>query len=216
METREHSSFGEKARNHFAMVLGNSLEKLNMGDIPRDQNGILRVLSVGCGHGYDAGAVLAVFPRSAYKGIDIDEEIIESAKRLNSDIDTERVEYLKEDAQNVANEEKNKYGLVIIRNPQPGGTSIQTMREELSYQDKSSGLDAYRLWKDIIHSSIEKTANGGYLFITTDLYVDKQKIEEILDEKNVKHSTLFNKESPPPGVTLSDATIIIGQVRKSK
>ena len=57
-------------RQYFEGILASCFEDAK-DQFPLDENGKLNVLSVGCGNGFDAGAVLMYFPNSVYKGIDI-------------------------------------------------------------------------------------------------------------------------------------------------
>src|SRR3989344_4308698 len=103
-------------RQYFEGILASCFEDAK-DQFPLDENGKLNVLSVGCGNGFDAGAVLMYFPNSVYKGIDINGSLIKSASDFNLDLDQDRVEFVQEDATEVGDNEKNKYGLIIMRNP---------------------------------------------------------------------------------------------------
>lgn len=214
MEGKKDTSIVEEARIHFEGALRSYFKNFD-NEPPRDNGGILNVLSVGCGHGLDAGGVSRVFPKSKYKGIDIDPDLITSAKRFNSDLGSYPAEFVQEDAVIVPDGERNKYGLVIIRNPQPGGT-IKDIMDDINSQSSSARRSATDLWKTILNSSMEKAVDNGYLFITTDIIDDEQMIKEFLDEKKVQYWELRNPEIPLSGMVLRDSVIIIGRVKKSE
>lgn len=158
------------------------LQNLDDGRLPREK-GILQVLSVGCGLGYEAESVLSIFLNCHYKGIDINGNLVKLAQEINDDLPSERAEFIIEDAIRIEESEVGKYGLVIVRHPQLQGTFLTN----------SLYGGSRDTWKQIIESTIKKISHKGYIFVTIDGkkerdimldYLREQGIEVLVNEKN--------------------------------
>lgn len=204
MEEHGHQELStrEAVRNHLATTIRHYVANLDNGRLPRDEKGQLRVLSVGAGFGYEAGPIVDMFPNVSYKGIDSNMELVNGAQRMNADI--AGAEFVLEDAREVSQEERERYGLVLVRHPQVLGESALAQQQtslEASIQD----------WKAIIGTSVQKVAPGGYIMLTTDSLVEKEGIEKYLKEYGI--SVLFqeeNRASQPSGIPHRDSYVIIG------
>lgn len=169
--------------------------------LPKDGDGVLQVLSVGCSFAYEAQPVISIFPNSHFKGIDTDQTFIDGANTVNRDLPSEQIDLVVEDARETSEEEKDRYGLVIMRHPQVGGSDFE-------------GKGSVKDWRQIIESSIQKTTPQGFIFITTQADNETRLITKYLKENNV--NVLFNNpnlflDDAPTGLSFRDPNIIIGQ-----
>jgi len=115
------------------------------------------ILSVGCGLGYEAEPLLRIFPNAIYTGIDIDSDVIHGAGKTNKDL------YGRYQFQTLDARDKDAFGskpwdIVILRNPQVGGSNFDTSKKSTSKDD----------WYKIIINSLEALVKGGTLFISVD------------------------------------------------
>lgn len=168
------------------------------GLIPRDKNGVLNILSVGCLIGYEAGPFLTL-GKVHYKGIDIKEDGLELARRSNSDLPSESVEFVFEDAREVKEEDQGKYGLVFMRRP-----------PILKHLYPNESVDP--TWRKIVYASYEKVSSQGFIMITTYSQLEAQKCIELLKGKRISIITDRQNKALPSYQTedIEDYWIIIG------
>lgn len=168
-------------RVHLEQTMRYYLQNLNDSRLSR-KKGALRVLSAGCGLGYEAKPVLSIFPNAHYRGIDINDGLIMGAKDVNRDLPPEQVELTTEDAAHLEESEIGKYGLIIIRHPQLRGTLLN-----------NSLYGSHDMWKNIIESTLKKVSSDGYVFTTVDDeeerdimldYLKEQGMEILVNERN--------------------------------
>lgn len=199
-------SIREKYRGRIEKTLTHYLKNLDNGRLPRDDKGELRVLSVGCGFGYDVKPVLDSFPNSLYKGIDNNVGLISGARDLNLDVGGESVHFEVEDASQVDSSEAQAYGLVLIRHPQVLGTTIIGSGRKV---DQGS-ID---IWREILKASAEKTKKSGFIFVTTDSEYEEEKILEYLQENgiNVLVQELNRITEDSTGLPHTDLYVIVGK-----
>lgn len=142
------------------------------------RNQELNILSVGCNFGFETKPLLDIFSNSFYKGIDIDERIIEAARRFNEDVGMthmNRFDFEVGDLTNIKSFGNKPWDLVIVRHPQVLKGILGAV---------SSPED----WKTIILNSIDSLANKGIIFFSSDT---QEEINEILQnlgysEKNLE------------------------------
>jgi hypothetical protein len=113
-----------------------------------------RILSVGCMFGYEAKPILDIFPRATFKGIDINDLFLKSARILNSDL--VNVEFQKGDATKREVFGKEPWDIVLIRHPQVKG----------EYFSENKNKDLANNWRTIIENSIRSLSPNGALFVS--------------------------------------------------
>lgn len=111
-----------------------------------------KILSVGCGFGFEAEPLLKVFPKAKFKGIDNDERIIRAAIRTNEDLTG--VEFQVEDARKIEAFGTEPYDIIVVRHPQVLG--------EIEYGDNLA-----QDWYKILQNSMEALKPGGIFFVST-------------------------------------------------
>lgn len=179
------------------------------GQLPRDSQGILKVLSVGCSFAYEAKPLVDLFPNTHYKGIDFPSA--RAGMLTNSDIPVGSAEFAGEDARLLDEQEKEKYGLVVIRHPQVAGTLGEITQEDMQTIKSSTELKVVPYWQDIIRASIHKIAKDGYIVVTTDTPTEQERTARFLQQNGI---TIF-EEGENKASTISgphrDSIIIVGQ-----
>lgn len=198
----------ETRRAHLQRTISYYLKELDDGRLPRDQNGVLSVLSVGCMFGYEAKPVLDIFPNAHYKGIDIKEELIKGAREVNKALPSEAVNFAVEDARIIDEDEREKYGLVMLRHPQVKGAQIRKDEENTP-----------EVWRHIIASSIAKVVTGGYIFSTVHDQEEADLVRRHLLDNNVEVTLVQENLASDPdqkGLIFPDAVIIIGHKKAGK
>lgn len=194
----------ERQRARIEKTLSYYLKNLDNGRLPRESDGRLNVLSVGCGFGYDAKPVVDVFPNSTYRGIDNNTAHISAARRLNQDAGAS-VQFEAQDATEIPASEKGKYGLTLIRHPQVSGETI--------IGDDAVLPGNVEVWRNIIKASVEKTKKQGYIFATTMSVEEDKKIVQYLEENGVE--VLINLENAVKedarGLPFKDTYVMVGK-----
>ncbi len=207
-------------RIHIGKTLFHYAEKLPDGRFPRDKEGVLDVLSVGCAFGIDSKPVLDVFANSRYTGIDL--QYADNAAFTNSDVLlSDRAEFLLEDALKVSSTEENKYGLVVIRHPEVFGDELMVMVYAMSTLERGTFNDfSTRIvpsWRQIFASSIQKLTLGGYMFVTTTNENEQTAVESLFKDNNMsiliseknRASAFRSKYSVGPG--FGDQFVIVAK-----
>ncbi len=193
----------ERQRARIEKTLSYYLKNLDNGRLPRESDGGLNVLSVGCGLGLDAKPVVDIFPESTYKGIDNDTSHISAARRLNKDAGV-RVQFETEDATEIGSEEE-KYGLVLIRHPQVLGETVIGATAVLP--------GAVKIWGDIVKASVQKTKKQGYIFASTDSVEENEEIVQHLEANGVKVMINFENavKEDTTGLPFRDSYVMVGK-----
>lgn len=157
--------------NEHRESLGKTFEKYLKTEV-KSQNP--RILSVGCGCGFEAEPALRIFPNAKYKGIDINEESLGLARDINEDISQAVFEIA--DATKKGSFGDKPWDLVILRNPQ--------VPKEIDQE-----------WSEIIKNSIEVLKKDGIIFVTTSSEREKVIISQYLGrfDKNLK--IIVNEEN---------------------
>lgn len=150
----------------------------------------LKIVSVGCGFGYEVEPLLDVFPNSTYKGIDINPSFKKGAANMNSDIDQDRVQFEVGDEREPGTLGEKRWDIVFVKNPQVRGSNFP--------KEYGSVADRQR----IIRSSMNAVSQNGILFITAQTKEEKDilktyfaypKYKIVIDTKNrVTQSTDTN------------------------
>ncbi|OGH51299.1 MAG: hypothetical protein A3H17_03955 [Candidatus Levybacteria bacterium RIFCSPLOWO2_12_FULL_37_14] len=187
-----------EGRRQFNKVRNYYLQPLNeQGLLPRDGNGILHVLSVGCGFSAHEAVPLQKLGNVQYKGIDISPRRISSAECSNLDVDPECFQV--EDARKIVSKERNRYGLIVMKNPQV----LDDPEDDLG--EKS--------WFQIFKSSCKKLSPNGYIFVSVDdplyerayakTYLERLGVKIVIDEKT--------RALPSDNLSTEDYWIILGK-----
>lgn len=129
-----------------------------------------RVLSVGCGFGYEAEPILRTFPDGTYTGIDIDEDVIHGAKRTNKGVDKAVFEVA--DATERKGFGENPWDVVILKHPQALGS--------ITYLNSSTYGKMDTEWGKILDNSIDATKTGGIIVATASSEQELELIGEHL------------------------------------
>lgn len=190
----------EASRNYLSRTFADYLGNLN-DRLPRDSNGVLQVLSVGCGIAEEAKAFAnqEVFSNAHYSGMDNDDLMLQNAEFFNRDLSLDRATFVKEDVRAITDEKKGIYGVVIIRNPRiiPFG---------------HGQADPHFI--DIIKASCQRLAANGYIVVTTEEQSRLEMITQVLEENNIQiqlgEENRFHEEAPLQQAH-KDYHLIIGQ-----
>lgn len=173
----------EHYRENLKSVFDHYLRPL-VGDPDRN----LRIISVGCGFGYEAEPLLKTFPNATYTGIDIKADRIDAAREFNADLGGKCV-FETADAGEKGAFNKGPWDMVVVRHPQVLG-SIGSIRDPNLQED----------WVSIMENCISALNKGGVLFISTDTGVEREQILEwinthsneikiVTDERNIHPSS---------------------------
>lgn len=212
----------EQERIHIGKTLFHYVTMLPDGRFPRDNNGVLDILSVGCSFGIDSKPIIDVFTESRYKGIDIDLNSIKMARRYNSDVSLfGRAEFVEEDATKIDPSEEGKYGLIVVRHPQVFGDMLEAIVYSISALEHRTFSDVRTRivpnWKQIFESSFQKLAPDGYMFVTTGNKGEREAVAAIFEDNNIE--TIINEKNTASsfkpsyfiGEDINDQYVIIGR-----
>lgn len=151
----------------------------------------LRILSVGCGGiASEAKPLIELFPNAQYCGIDIREDCIRGAGRVNES--KERAVFAVEDACDPKAFGDRPWDVIIVRHPQVRGSIRDTSEQSLR-----------RDWATIFTNSMNALTKGGILFVSTDdllerelvvHYVADKQLEVILNEENAFGGGIFHSD----------------------
>lgn len=142
-------------RQHFTRVLTNQVLPYLPPTIPRENDGKLAVLSVGCGFGYDAKPIIDTIPDSTYLGIDTAKRSIDYANMFNPDLMQDP--NIRFELQNIHDLDAKQFGIVVLRHP-----PVYGFRKELAARGESVG------WEPELNASLTHLRDEGLLFITTE------------------------------------------------
>jgi trans-aconitate methyltransferase len=182
-------------RNNYRSELGETFNYFLKNEVKNQPN---RILSVGCMFGYEAGALLNVFPTAEYIGIDIDENYIRAAKAINNDLS--KAEFHFGDARKKETFGENPWDIIVIRHPQILGTII-----------KESNLA--KDWQVIFKNSMSSLKPGGSMFISTSSKQERDRVIKYINSSEDKMIITVNSEnefSKSIG-TFQDDFVIISQ-----
>lgn len=137
----------DEYRRNLAKAFSNFLERAISGNVKR-------IISVGCGFGYEAQPLLKLFPDAYFLGIDTNKDLIDGAKSTNSDLPSADFQVF--DGRNLSSFNEAPWDIVILRNPANRDTIIA------------------------IENSLKVLRKGGIIFITTDTISEMEKIADLL------------------------------------
>lgn len=130
----------------------------------------IRVLSVGCGWAPEATA-LSEFSNIYFEGIDTDDKALLGARSLNGNIPAER--FREANALNPASFGDEPWDLIILRNPQIGGSI---------WWQGYAAMD--REWKIIIENCIENLSPKGYIYVGSVNGDEAERVRDFLRRFN--------------------------------
>jgi hypothetical protein len=143
-------------------------------DIPRDAEGKISILSVGCGIGVEAEPLLRLVPDSTYLGIDNDSSMVWIGSTSHRDITLGSPPQF--DTQDILTfDPGQKFSMVVLRQPPVGGDRVSIAR----YGHVIG-------WEDEADASVAHLADNGLLLVTTERedyyawllrYMEKQGLE---------------------------------------
>lgn len=137
------------------------------------------ILSVGCNFGYEAGALLRVFPTAKYVGVDINKNVIKAAKETNRDLG--KVKFQVGDARKRETFGEIPWDIIAIRHPQVLGTIME-----------EGSLD--KDWYLIINNGMEALKEDGILFVSTSSMQERDRVISYINLSK-KMKILVNNEN---------------------
>lgn len=202
-EVKKSPTMLEHYRENLRNVFDHYFKRIDLGQKREGEK--RKILSVGCGFGYEAEPVLRIISNSQYIGIDIDEDYISSARAANRDVPD--VTFETKDAQKEdAFIDKDFWDIILIRHP-------QVIPPFLSKNSRSD-------WKKIFANSINALREKGVLFISTATPQERNAIISFLKENNETIDTVIdevNKEyKSDPYINFDDHHIIMVQKKEKK
>lgn len=176
-------------RRTLSVIFQNELRPLVNKENPR-------VVSVGCGFGYDAAPIINLYPGAHYLGIDIDSAFINGAQKSNMDIEGD-ISFEARDARNRESFGQDPLDLVIFRHPQMMGSR---------YEDAGSRED----WERIVSNAVDALDHGGILFASL-LSPDERELFLKATQDRIKVITAISDKHRYGGILTQDNEIVIGK-----
>lgn len=133
-----------------------------------DPNSNLKIMSVGCGYGFEADPLLKIFPNATYMGIDVDADVIGVIKELSPDLN-ERCLFKIADAREEDAFDKGPWDIIVLRHPQVLGSTI----------DPNVKKD----WARIMKNCVSAVNKRGVLFVSTDSEMEREQILEYINNQ---------------------------------
>jgi SAM-dependent methyltransferase len=189
MENKAEANLG--IREYYRKALGETFRHYLK---PEMKNENIKILSVGCGFGYEAGALLNIFNSAKYVGIDNDEAVIEGARETNEDLD--EASFIEGDATKKESFGDKSWDLIVVRNPQVLGYSGNPTKE----------------WQSILNNCADALSAGGLIYISNSTKEEKDTALNVLSLSG-KIKILLNQENESKVLkgTFKDDFIAIGR-----
>lgn len=154
-----------------------------------------RVLSVGCGFGYEAAAIRSIFQNPTYLGIDINKGIVGGAKKMNNDLPGD-FSFEQADARNQEAFGTTPWDVILLRHPQVLGSVLNPVLEND--------------WQSIIDNSCAALVRGGVVFST--VLSSEERVKVVKTLKRNKMTIITDEINPLPAQNgIEDWAIIVGQ-----
>lgn len=187
----------EEYRRYLRKVIEQGVGRLQL---PRDDNGVLQILSVGCLYADEAQPVSEIFSPAHFKGIELDQGRVNLARHANRDLPEDQIEFVMEDGREVLSGEENKYGLVIIRNPQLLGSG----------SNRRTTVDD---WSRVFEASVKKTRENGWILVTTEDKSGVDLVTRYLYKNKIGGpiNSWVNSLTAPVGIPFDDPMILRGR-----
>lgn len=123
----------------------------------------IRVISIGCGVGYEAAAVTGLFPFARFVGVDKEKSQITLARAYNKDVPgNNRINFVQADASKKEVYGNHPWDVVLLRNPQLCGDSNNSFSNYLSEQTKIDSV-----WGEIVDNAVEALSENGVMLAST-------------------------------------------------
>lgn len=172
--------------------IGRVMEQVLPDKFADSKESKMSMLSVGCQFGYEANPFIDLYPDGEYIGVDIDERMINGARRMHSE--SSQAKFLPCDARKIEDLERFKPNIILLRHP-------QTL-------DSFVGNGSREDWKKIIQNCADLISPNGIILATTHLPQEADLIKDYLKEKGIDVSVTDN---PNPVIPAIDSVIIVGK-----
>lgn len=142
---------GKKERSEIHQFIDN-YAKFLVRYIPTElivNNPDLRILSIGCGFGFELKGLQQLFSDAYIEAIDRDEEMVHGARQENPQFPADRINVA--DATRRESLGNQGWDLIVIRNP-----NVSVYANSIN-----------RNWERVFKNSLDAIKPGGFLFLTT-------------------------------------------------